>query len=83
MKMNARSSITLPRQEFALVERLKRRTGEKSNVAVVRRALRLLQETTDREQLREAFRTASVATRASSEAALRELDHLTDEGLDE
>jgi Arc/MetJ-type ribon-helix-helix transcriptional regulator len=83
MKMNARSSITLPRQELALVERLKRRTGDKSNVAVVRRALRLLQETTERERLREAFRTASLATRVSTEAELRELDHLTAEGLDE
>ena len=83
MKTNARSSITLPRQEVALVERLKRRTGDKSNVAVVRRALRLLQETTERERLREAFRSASLATRASTEAELRELDHLSAEGLDE
>ena len=56
MKSNARSSITLPPDELELVERLRRRVGAKTNVAVVRRALYLLAEVTDREQLRRAYR---------------------------
>lgn len=83
MKVSVRSSITLPAAELALVERLKRRVGARSNVAVVRRALHLLDETTDRAKLRRAYREASLATRASLEAELAELDHLAGEGLDE
>lgn len=83
MKANARSSITLPAEEVALVNRLRRRVGAKSNVAVVRRALRLLEEVTDRERLRQAYREASVATRPSLEQELAELDHLSGEGIDD
>ena len=83
MKLNARSSITLPAEEVALVNRLRRRVGARSNVAVVRRALRLLEEVTDRERLRQAYRQASLATRSSLELELSELDHLTAEGIDD
>jgi len=83
MQTNARSTITLPREELRLVERLRKRVGARSKVAVVRQALRLLEETTDREALRLAFRKASLATRASVSAELLELDHLAAEGLDE
>jgi Arc/MetJ-type ribon-helix-helix transcriptional regulator len=83
MKTSARSSITLPGDEVALVERLRRRVGAKSNVAVVRRALRLLEATTDREQLRRAYREASSVTRAGLPQELEELDHLAGEGLDD
>jgi hypothetical protein len=81
MKVNARSSITLPREEVALIERLRRRVGAKTNIAVVRRALRLLEETTDRDALRRGYEKASLATRASLESELAELDHLSAEGL--
>ena len=79
--MSARSSITLPLEEIALVERLRRRVGEKTNVGVVRRALRLLDEVTDRAALRRGYEQASRATRASLEAELAELDHLSSVGL--
>ena len=83
MKMNARSSITLPAAEVALIERLKPRVGVTTNVAVVRRALRLLESTTDRDELRRAYREASNATREALAAELADLDHLAAEGLGE
>ena len=83
MKSNTKSSITLPPEELKLVLALKARLKAKSNVEVVRRGLRLLKETTDRESLREAYRRASLATRASSSEALSELDPIVSEGLDE
>ena len=83
MKTNAKSSIRLPPEELKLVIALQTRLGAKSKVEVVRRGLRLLNETTDRECLREAYRRASAATRTSLLAELEELDHLTSEGLDE
>ena len=83
MKVNARSSITLPAAEVALIERLKRDVGVKTNVAVVRRALRLLESTMDRDELRRAYREASDATREGLEADLADLDHLAAEGLGE
>ena len=82
MKAAAKSSITLPPSELRLVAALKERLGLKSNVEVVRRGLRLLQETTDRRTLREAYRAASRATRASLVRELGEFDGLVDEGLD-
>ena len=82
MNSNTKSSITLPPGEFRLVRKLRSSLKLKSNVAVVRAALRLLAETTDREALREQFRKASEATRASLQQELPELDHLAGEGLD-
>ena len=82
MKTNTKSSITLPPEEFGLVRSLKRRLKLKSNVEVLRRGLRLLQETTERQALREAFRAASRATRHSTAEAMKDLDHLSGEGLD-
>ena len=83
MKMNTKSSITLPAEELELVVSLQARLKAKSKVEVVRRGLRLLREVTDRESLREAYRRASLATRASTSAELKELDPLSAEGLDE
>jgi hypothetical protein len=83
MKPNAKSSITLPPEELELVIALQAKLKAKSKVEVVRRGLRLLKETTDRESLREAYRRASRATRASLSAELEELDGLASEGLDE
>jgi hypothetical protein len=82
MKANTKSSITLPPHEFGLVRSLKQRLKLKSNVEVVRRGLQLLQETTERQALREAFRAASRATRLSTAQTIEELDHLSGEGLD-
>ena len=81
MKSNTKSSITLPAEELRLVVALQARLKARSKVEVVRRGLRLLKESTDREFLRQAYREASAATRASAEAELLELDHLASEGL--
>ena len=83
MKTHAKSSITLPANELKLVISLQARLKAKSKVEVVRRGLRLLQEATDRESLRAAFRRASKATRAGLLVEIGELDGLASEGLDE
>jgi Arc/MetJ-type ribon-helix-helix transcriptional regulator len=82
MKSNAKSSITLPAGEVRLVKALKARLRLKSNVEVVRRGLRLLDDATERAALKAAYRRASTAVRASTRAELEELDHLAGEGLD-
>jgi hypothetical protein len=81
MKSNTKSSITLPPEELKLVIALQKKLKAKSKVEVVRRGLKLLKESTDRESLREAFRSASQTTRASLREELEELDHLSSEGL--
>ena len=83
MKYNTKSSITLPPAELKLVAELQRRLGAKSKVEVVRRGLRLLRETTDRDRLREAYRLASDATRESTLAELAELNGVVSDGLGE
>ena len=83
MKSNTKSSITLPPKELELVLALQAKLKAKTKVEVVRRGLRLLKEMTDRESLREAYRRASLATRATVSEELIELDHLASEGFDE
>ena len=83
MNSNTKSSITLPPEELKLVLQLQARLKAKSKVEVVRRGLRLLQETTDRQTLRESYRRASLTTRKSLTKELKELDHLAAEGVDE
>ena len=82
MTINTKSSVTLPQEELRLVQALKTRLKLKSNVEVIRRGLRLLHETTERQALKEAYRTASRATQRSTKEAIEELDHLAGEGLD-
>ena len=82
IKSNTKSSITLPAEELRLVIALQKKLKARSKVEVVRRGLRLLKESTDRESLRQAYRQATAATRTSVEAELRELDHLAPEGLE-
>ena len=81
VRSNTKSSITLPAEELKLVLSLQTKLKAKTKVEVVRRGLRLLAETTDRERLREAYRRASLATRRSLARELNELDALTSEGL--
>ncbi|HEY6507730.1 MAG TPA: hypothetical protein VIY56_06930 [Vicinamibacterales bacterium] len=83
MRSNTKSSITLPPEELRVVLALQARLKAKSKVEVVRRGLRLLRDATEREALREAYRRASRATRGSVSHELRELDHLSGEGLSE
>jgi Arc/MetJ-type ribon-helix-helix transcriptional regulator len=82
MKINTKSSITLPAAELRRVRALRARLRLPSNVEVVRRGLRLLEETTDRRELREAYRRASRASRAALAREIADLDALVDEGLD-
>ena len=82
MKTNTKSSITLPAHELRLVKSLKARLRLKSNVEVVRKGLLLLQQTTDRAALKEAYRKASLAARTATRAEVDALDHLAGEGLD-
>ena len=83
MKSHTKSSITLPPDELRLVVSLQAKLKAKSKVEVVRRGLRMLQETTDRGALREAYKQASLATRRSLAKEIKELDALAAEGLDE
>ena len=76
MKVIARSSIALPAEDVALIERLKRRVGAKTNVAVVHRALRLLESTTERDELRWTCRDPSNATRESLVDEMADLDEV-------
>ena len=64
-----------------MVRELQVKLNAKSKVEVVRRGLRLLHDATERSALREAYRKATRATRASLADELRELDHLSAEGL--
>lgn len=82
MNANTKSSVTLPLAELRLVKSLKSQLKLKSNVEVVRRGLRLLKQSTDRETMRRLFEEASAATRATLRQELAELDHLSGEGLD-
>ena len=81
MRTNTKSSITLPAEELKLVVSLQAKLKAKTKVEVVRRGLRLLQELTDRERLREAYRLASRATRGALAEELKDLDPLVSEGL--
>jgi Arc/MetJ-type ribon-helix-helix transcriptional regulator len=81
MRSNTKSSITLPPEELRVVLDLQAKLGARSKVEVVRRGLRLLRDATEREALREAYRRASRATRASLTHEIQELDHLSVEGL--
>ena len=83
MKMNVKSSITLPATELALVESLRTALGAKSKVEVIRRGLALLKESMDRRRLKKAYTEASRATQATSAAEAKEPYDLADEGLEE
>jgi len=82
MKKNTKSSITLPKEELKLVERLAKALGAKSKVEVIRRGLYLLKNQTDREALKAAYSEASRKSRKVSESELKELDHLSGEGIE-
>lgn len=82
MKSNAKSSITLPAEELKTVEVLRKKLKLRTKVEVVRRGLRLLRQMTEREELRQAYREASLAVRKSMAQELQELDHLAGETME-
>lgn len=82
MKFNTKSSITLPANELQMVEKLQKRLKMKTKVEVIRRGLKLLNELSERESLREQYRLAALAVSTQTQAELAELDDLTNEGLE-
>jgi hypothetical protein len=83
MKSNTpgKSSFTLAPAEHAQVLRLRRLLKARSNTEVIRRSLKLLEESVSREELRRQFREAAASVRASTLEAMQELDHLAGDGL--
>ena len=81
MKSNTKSSITLAAAELDLVRSLKAQLRLSTNVEVVRRGLRLLAETTERDALKQSYRDASKATRKSRDEVAA-LDGLAGEGIE-
>ena len=85
MKSNTigKSSFTLGAKEHAQVRRLRRLLKARSNTEVIRRSLRLLEESVSREELRRQFREASVRVRSSTLGTVQELDPMVGEGLED
>ena len=85
MKSNTsgKSSFTLAPAEHAQVRRLRRLLKARSNTEVIRRSLRLLEESLAREELRRQFREAAARVRSSTIEEVRELDPLAGEGLED
>jgi hypothetical protein len=54
-----------------------------SNTEVIRRSLKLLEESVFREELRRQFREASSRVRSSALEAVQDLDHLAGDGLED
>ena len=78
-----KSSFTLPAAEHAQVLRLRRLLKARSNTEVIRRSLRLLEDSISREELRRQFREASARVRSSTLEAVQELDPLVSDGLED
>jgi hypothetical protein len=85
MKSNtaAKSSFTLSAAEHAQVRRLRKMLNARSNTEVIRRSLKVLEEQLSREELRRQFREASAKLRSSTAKELRELEPLTNDGLED
>lgn len=83
MSQSTSASVTLSHGDMRLVRLLRDRLRLKSDADVIRRALRLLRRTTDRDALFDTYRIASLTTRSSTGEAVRALDRLADEGLAE
>lgn len=72
----------MPAEELKTVEGLRKKLKLRTKVEVVRRGLRLLRQMTEREELRQAYREASLAVRKSMAQELQELDHLAGENME-
>jgi hypothetical protein len=80
---SAKSSFTLAPAEHAQVKRLRRLLKARSNAEVIRRSLKMLEESLSREQLRRQFHEAAARVRSSTLEELRELDGVVGDGLDD
>jgi carbamoylphosphate synthase large subunit len=78
---NEKSSITLPKEELKLVISLKKKLKAKSNVEVIRQALKALYETLDKNELLKAYHKASVSTQKFYQEEMAVFDSLVDEGI--
>jgi Arc/MetJ-type ribon-helix-helix transcriptional regulator len=76
-----KSSFTLAPAEHAQVKRLRRLLKARSNAEVIRRSLKLLEESLTREQLRRQFVEAAARVRSSTPKEMRELDGVIADGL--
>ena len=83
MKSNTKSSITLPPDELALVEGLRKRLRAKTKVEVVRRGLYLLRDSVERDALRARYAEASQRVRQSTLEEIAELDATSSEGIED
>ena len=77
----AKSSITLPPEEFATILKLKKQLACKSNVEVVRRGLTLLREHHERQELQRAYQHAAARLRSQTKKSLRLFDTVDIEHL--
>ncbi len=77
-----KSSFTLPAEERARVLRLRRILGARSNTDVIRRSLRVLEETVSRDALRARFRDAARKVRRGTLEEIRDLEAVIGDGLD-
>ncbi|MGA7872880.1 MAG: hypothetical protein WCA22_18475 [Candidatus Binatus sp.] len=73
----------MPAAEHAQVRRLRRLLKVRSNTEVIRRSLKLLEESVSREELRRQFREASARVRSSALEAVEQLDQLAGDGLED
>jgi len=80
---SAKSSFTLGPAEHAQVKRLRRMLKARSNAEVIRRSLKILEESLAREELRRQFRDAAARVRSSTPLELEELDGVVADGLDD
>ena len=83
MKNNTKSSITLPANEVIVVDMLMKRLKLSSRVSVIRKALEILKEESERTALKEEFRKASTLVQGRNAQDMIALDALSSEGLDE
>jgi hypothetical protein len=80
---STKSSFTLAPVEHALVKRLRRLLKARSNTEVIRRSLKMLEESLTREELRRQFREAAARVKSSTPEELKELDGVIADGLDD
>lgn len=78
-----KSSITLPQEEVAIVNYLKKKLNKKSNVEIVRTGLNLLKKQVDEDIIREKLQEASLLVREVNKKDMEELDSLSFEGLED
>jgi len=80
---SVKSSFTLAPAEHAQVKRLRRLLKAPSNAEVIRRSLKMLEESLSREELRRQFHEAAARVKSSTREELKELGGLVADGLDD